>query len=76
MNGLPVESGKEASSNGGQKTPIRLEQWGISPNDKDRFIVKDKNVATHLVRNALGGQNEEQVTALLTLPSPFSRRYR
>ncbi|XP_044724596.1 protein phosphatase 2C domain-containing protein [Hirsutella rhossiliensis] len=43
---------------------------------KDRFTVKDKNVATHLVRNALGGTNDEQVCALLTLPAPFSRRYR
>ena len=72
---LPVE---EAKSDGvdGQKTPIRLQQWGIDPNAKDRFVVKDKNVATHLVRNALGGNNEEQVSALLTLPAPFARRYR
>ena len=74
--GLPVEKAKNANSNDGQRIPIRLEQWGVSPEAKDRFTVKDKNVATHLIRNALGGQNEEQVTALLTLPSPYSRRYR
>jgi len=73
---LPVEKADNANGQDGQRAPIRLEQWGISPDAKDRFVVKDKNVATHLVRNALGGQNEEQVTALLTLPSPFSRRYR
>ncbi|KAI0131556.1 protein serine/threonine phosphatase 2C [Daldinia grandis] len=72
---LPVEAGKEAGPDG-QKTPIRLRQWGISPDEKERFVVKDKNVATHLIRNALGGRNEEQVCALLTLVSPFSRRYR
>ncbi|ORY64199.1 phosphatase 2C-like domain-containing protein [Pseudomassariella vexata] len=72
---LPVVAGK-AGGNDGQKTPIRLRQWGISPDEKDRFVVKDKNVATHLIRNALGGKNEEQVCALLTLVSPFSRRYR
>ncbi|KAF7544792.1 hypothetical protein G7Z17_g9665 [Cylindrodendrum hubeiense] len=72
---LPVEERKEASPDG-SKTPIRLAQWGIDPQAKDRFLVKDKNVATHLVRNALGGTNDEQVCALLTLPSPFSRRYR
>lgn len=72
---LPVEERKEASPDG-NKTPIRLAQWGIDPQAKDRFLVKDKNVATHLVRNALGGTNDEQVCALLTLPSPFSRRYR
>ncbi|KAI6779823.1 Protein phosphatase 2C-like protein [Emericellopsis cladophorae] len=72
---LPVEKGK-ADGPDGQKTPIRVQQWGIDPQAKDRFSVKDKNVATHLVRNALGGSNDEQVCALLTLPAPFSRRYR
>ncbi|KAI0381683.1 protein serine/threonine phosphatase 2C [Hypomontagnella monticulosa] len=72
---LPVEAGKDVGPDG-QKTPIRLRQWGISPDEKERFVVKDKNVATHLIRNALGGKNEEQVCALLTLVSPFSRRYR
>lgn len=72
---LPVEQAK-ADGVDGQRTPIRLQQWGISPDAKDRFTVRDKNVATHLVRNALGGSNDEQVCALLTLPAPFSRRYR
>ncbi|KEY70445.1 hypothetical protein S7711_06608 [Stachybotrys chartarum IBT 7711] len=72
---LPVEQAKDGNLDG-QKTPIRMEQWGLNPDAKDRFVVKDKNVATHLVRNALGGSNEEQVSALLTLPAPFSRRYR
>ncbi|PHH77542.1 hypothetical protein CDD82_3466 [Ophiocordyceps australis] len=72
---LPVEQGQQGDVHG-QKTPIRLQQWGIDPEAKNRFIVKDQNVATHLVRNALGGTNDEQVCALLTLPSPFARRYR
>lgn len=73
--GLPVEAGKTNGPDG-QKPPIRQRQWGLSPDEKERFVVKDKNVATHLIRNALGGKNEEQVCALLTLVSPFSRRYR
>ncbi|PFH59085.1 hypothetical protein XA68_12825 [Ophiocordyceps unilateralis] len=80
---LPVEQQRQKPqhSNGahgadGQKTPIRVLQWGISPDAKDRFTTRDNNVATHLVRNALGGKNEELVRALLTLPAPFSRRYR
>lgn len=72
---LPVEKDGAAGSDG-QRAPIRLQQWGISPDDKGRFVARDDNAATHLVRNALGGKNEEQVSALLTLPSPFSRRYR
>jgi len=74
-NGLPIEHGTEAVGKDGQKTPIRVRQWGISADD-DRFVVQDNNVATHLIRNALGGKNEEMVSALLTLPSPYSRRYR
>lgn len=73
--GLPVEATKANGKGDGQKTPIRLQQWGVSPDD-DRFLVQDKNAATHLIRNALGGKNQEMVSALLTLPSPFSRRYR
>ncbi|KAK7208956.1 hypothetical protein V2G26_016134 [Clonostachys chloroleuca] len=72
---LPVEKGVDTGAEG-QKTPIRLHQWGVDPEAKNRFVVKDQNVATHLVRNALGGTNDEQVCALLTLPAPFSRRYR
>ncbi|KAJ4158501.1 uncharacterized protein LMH87_009024 [Akanthomyces muscarius] len=75
---LPVEQSKEsaAAAGDGQRVPIRMQQWGNDPDAKGRFLVKDKNVATHLVRNALGGSNDEQVRALLTLPAPFSRRYR
>ncbi|KAI2620823.1 protein phosphatase 2C [Xylaria nigripes] len=72
---LPVEA-RQHEGPEGQKRPVRQRQWGISLDEKERFVVKDKNVATHLIRNALGGKNEEQVCALLTLVSPFSRRYR
>ncbi|AEO61764.1 hypothetical protein MYCTH_2312310 [Thermothelomyces thermophilus ATCC 42464] len=72
--GLPVEAPRETDAGGGQKTPFRgARQWGGS---SDKFVVQDPNAATHLVRNALGGKNQEQVSALLTLPAPFSRRYR
>jgi pyruvate dehydrogenase phosphatase len=70
---LPVEYPQGEQAYG--KQPIRRAQWGMDDNN-DRFVVQDKNVATHLVRNALGGRDTEQVCALLTLPSPFARRYR
>ena len=67
---------KSASSPGGE-LPIRQQQWAIPQADANgRFVVEDKNVATHLVRNALGGKDRDMVSALLTLPSPYSRRYR
>jgi len=72
---LPVEH-KAAGNGVGQRAPIRQEQWGIKKSMDERFVVEDKNVATHLVRNALGGKDQDQLSALLTLTSPFSRRYR
>ena len=40
------------------------------------FVVKDKNVATHLARNALGGGDEDVLLGRLTVPPPFSRNVR
>lgn len=75
--GLPVEQGaKKKEGKDGQKTPIRQQQWGVKGGEMERFVVEDKNVATHLVRNALGGKDKDMVCALLTLPAPYSRRYR
>ncbi|KAF2258332.1 phophatase 2C family protein-like protein [Lojkania enalia] len=73
---LPVEQTESEPEEWGQKTPVRQRQWGIKTSLNERFVVEDKNAATHLVRNALGGKDQDQLTALLTLPSPFSRRYR
>jgi len=99
---LPV-SGGESQAGAGQRAPIRQQQWGLPPSNSgkngaptsERFVVEDKNAATHLIRNALGGANRDSmlmhfllisrrkltdlvtvVCALLTLPSPYSRRYR
>ena len=82
--GLPVEkggnmdkTGKVTSENKGAEPPIRQQQWQIpDAASHSRFVVEDKNAATHLVRNAMGGKDRDMVSALLTLPSPYSRRYR
>ena len=76
--GLPVEG---ATGDGGDiKPPLRQRQWGIPPAKHplmdERFVVEDRNAATHLVRNALGGKDRDMVSALLTLPAPYARRYR
>ncbi|KAI4235411.1 MAG: hypothetical protein L6R40_006453 [Gallowayella cf. fulva] len=72
---LPVDRPKEEKGQSGQRSPIRRQQWDIKAGD-ERFVVEDKNAATHLVRNALGGKDRDMVCGLLTLPSPHSRRYR
>ncbi|PLB36371.1 type 2C protein phosphatase ptcF [Aspergillus candidus] len=71
---LPVES-SQATETDGQRRPIRQAQYDIA-GAASRFVVEDNNAATHLVRNAMGGKDKDMVCALLTLPSPYSRRYR
>lgn len=46
------------------------------PGTTPRFTVEDENIATHLVRNALGGADIQQVSMLVSIPSPISRSYR
>jgi pyruvate dehydrogenase phosphatase len=69
-----VETTKESILEG-QRTPIRQQQYDI-PGAAQRFVVEDNNAATHLARNAMGGKDKDILCALLTLPSPYSRRYR
>ena len=74
---LPIERHVQNAMDAdeGQRAPIRQTQWQIEGND-ERFVFEDKNVATHIVRNALGGRNRDMVCGLLSLVSPYSRRYR
>lgn len=71
---FPVETANNAEGEG-QRRPIRQQQYGLSEGTS-RFVYEDKNVATHIVRNAMGGKDHDMLCALLTLPSPYSRRYR
>lgn len=36
----------------------------------------DDNLSAHLIRNAFGGGDDKALRKLLSIPSPFSRRYR
>ncbi|CAK4009919.1 [Pyruvate dehydrogenase [acetyl-transferring]]-phosphatase 1, mitochondrial [Lecanosticta acicola] len=72
---LPIEHHDQGDESG-QRAPVRQKQWGVPSGQDQRFVVEDKNAATHLVRNALGGKDRDMLSALLTLPSPYSRRYR
>ncbi|KAG7194369.1 uncharacterized protein KQ657_004581 [Scheffersomyces spartinae] len=56
------------------KKPIRKQkQTGTNLG----YLLEDKNVATHLIRNAISnGGSKEQTSMLISIPSPTSRRYR
>jgi pyruvate dehydrogenase phosphatase len=40
------------------------------------WAFQDENISTHLIRNAFGGGDEVQLKRLLSIPAPYSRRYR
>lgn len=46
------------------------------PESLRTFQFQDENLSTHLIRNALGGANQQRVAGLLAIPAPESRRYR
>jgi pyruvate dehydrogenase phosphatase len=53
-------------------TTVRYRQWA----SKKAFVNIDRNVATHLARNALGGADTDLVSALLSMRAPRARTYR
>lgn len=44
--------------------------------DERQFVVVDENAATHLVRNALGGGDEDMLCGMLTVHPPYARNLR
>jgi len=50
-------------------------QNSLSQTKRFAFVDPD-NAATHLIRNALGGADEEMLCSMLTIPLDASRSYR
>lgn len=44
--------------------------------DEGSWGFADDNVSAHLIRNAFGGGDEQTLRQLLSIPPPYSRRYR
>jgi pyruvate dehydrogenase phosphatase len=44
--------------------------------DSGSWAFVDENVSTHLIRNALGGGDEMALRRMMSIPAPYSRRYR
>ncbi|MCJ1306110.1 hypothetical protein MMC08_008928 [Hypocenomyce scalaris] len=49
------------------------EPWKVSP---ECFVVEDDNAATHLVKNAFGGNQRQLFTGVMTVDSPTSKTMR
>jgi pyruvate dehydrogenase phosphatase len=60
------------SSSAPREKTARYEQWQIPK----QFVMVDDNAATHLIRNSLGGADEETMAALLTRSGGLARRLR
>lgn len=58
------------------RPPFRYKHQHNKKNTSE-YLLEDKNVATHLIRNALSsGGNKEYVSTLVSIPSSLSRKYR
>ncbi|KAI0461412.1 hypothetical protein LJB42_001081 [Komagataella kurtzmanii] len=72
----PVIDTSDASTKSSQRPPIRRSSQ-TATGSRPTYLLEDSNVATHLIRNALSdGGSPENVSMLLGIPSPLSRRYR
>ncbi|KAK3839218.1 MAG: phophatase 2C family protein [Linnemannia elongata] len=72
ITGKKNEQNEEAE----ELTPANLPPKGPASQIR-QFTFKDQsNASTHLVRNALGGGDADQLAATLSIPSPMSRVYR
>ncbi|KAK0461989.1 phosphatase 2C-like domain-containing protein [Desarmillaria tabescens] len=62
--------------------PTSIKTSGVEGKDNRRkrnsgsWAFRDENVGTHLIRNALGGGDEESLRQLVSIPAPYSRRHR
>ncbi|KAA1475905.1 protein serine/threonine phosphatase 2C [Dentipellis sp. KUC8613] len=65
---LPLHLNEE---DGWEDDSVRYRQWGA----KKLFVNVDGNAATHLLRNALGGADEDITRALTSMRPPRKRMY-
>jgi pyruvate dehydrogenase phosphatase len=61
-----------SAPSGTREKTIAYEEWKIPK----QFVMVDDNVATHLIRNSLGGADKETMAALLTRTGGLARRLR
>jgi len=63
---VPTTSGSAGVDGKNKKNLSKEGSWAF----------KDDNLSAHLIRNAFGGGDELALRRLLSIPSPYSRRYR
>lgn len=69
--GLSVAAGAE-----GVEGKDKTKKAQNSATEAGSWVFNEENLATHLVRNALGGGDETRLREIMSIPSPLARRYR
>ncbi|KAG0200327.1 hypothetical protein BGX28_006559 [Mortierella sp. GBA30] len=76
IKGMVTGKKEDQSEEEEELTPANLPPKGPVSQIR-QFTFKDQaNASTHLVRNALGGGDDDKLAATLSIPSPMSRVYR
>jgi len=75
VRGVVPKASLKATRPGDKPNIQKLDQKVDNSGD---WIFKDENLASHLIRNAFGGPgaSENKLQRLLSIPAPYSRRYR
>ena len=65
-------------SRSGQKSPRQSKKKFVYEDESMRLLLTELtiDIATHIIRNALGGGDTNRLYGLLSLPYPLSRSYR
>lgn len=70
---IPTTIGESSGIDGkSTSTQERKEQAA----QQGSWAFKDENLSAHLIRNAFGGGDETGLRRILSIPAPYSRRYR
>jgi pyruvate dehydrogenase phosphatase len=74
--------GKVSRSDLLKKAPTSVGTAAVEGKDHHReslgesWIFQEENVGAHLIRNALGGGNDNMLRQMVSIPAPYSRRHR
>lgn len=71
-----LEHGSALSSGAKQHSGAEAREHPLSKGREAQYCFEDANLATHLIKNALGGANRDRVAGLLAITSPDARRFR
>lgn len=70
---VPVTTGSSSGIDGKSTSMVQRKEQAAQ---EGSWAFKDENLSAHLIRNAFGGGDEGALRRLLSIPAPYSRRYR